>query len=322
MLSDKKKNTEASYTLDELETEINSLSGPEGKTVTFRNLGNNSQKIVVYQPSQTFTEIPGQEFTITAKYPKIVAHIRSSIGYYPGELDGGPEIDLSTLDSDVIITASSGYSTVNPNRQIVDMTDWYSNNNSCISNGYFTESTKDFFKSTKPSSFKKAFEYMNGDTIYDYTPLNLLDMSNCTSLNTGIEFNCVNTSILNLSSWDTSNVTDFYGAISIFAGWSGKIASDIVTIDINGWDFSKATNIEFMINYAVVNNINAISEIFIDGIIDFINNPSYRNMLGTSPAYVCNKIKSPIKLKNVPSDFNYQTAGFTSEDQFQILSYR
>ena len=36
-----------------------------------------------------------------------------------------------------------------------------------------------------------------------------------------------------------------------------------------------------------------------------------------------NKLKVPIKFKNIPSDFPstwWQTAGFTSEDQFEIVT--
>lgn len=102
-------------------------------------------------------------------------------------------------------------------------------------------------------------------------------------------------------------------------GYSAENGLDNAFIDISGWDTSKVkkiNNIFFLIYQA--------KSVLIKGIIDLSSvvpgvnaYKLFSNYSQTSSVFV-----EPIKLKNVPSDIDWQNMGFTSEDQFQILSHR
>ena len=329
MLSGKKKNAAGkTYTLDELETEINSLSGPEGKTVTFRNLDSTGkQHIEVFQPSLSWSQNNGNDLSITSKYPTINFWVSSSEGYVPGTLDHESPLDLSTIQDDMVITASTGYMQ-SGEKQLVDMSNWNDNNEDTAfdSEHNFTNATLEYFKSIKPTSLNNAFKFNYVNSIKSIGYLNLLDTSECVSFNHFLYINFLDITsqntifIHNLSGLNTSKVTDFRSCFRI--EYDTKIEA---IIDISGWDTSKGENFQ---NFISINN-KMIKSIEIKGIIDLVSDKTSYNY-SSGNYFIGNGffdgagdlLASPIKFKNVPSDFNWQAMGFTSEDQFQILSYR
>ena len=319
MLSDKKKNAEASYTLDELETEINSLSGPEGKTVTFRNLDSTGkQHIEVIQPQLSWSQNNGNDLSITSKYPTINFWVSSSEGYVPGTLDHESPLDLSTISDDMVITASTGYMQ-SGEKQLVDMSNWYNNNKDTAfdSDGNFTNATLDYFKSVKPTSLNHAFTlYRNLNK--NILNLNLLDTSECTNFNTFLYAYSdadqdKSSIIVNLSSLNTSNVTNFNYCLNFSSFSFGSLV-----IDISSWDTSKGENFKNFL-YFFTSRGNTLT---VKGIIDLSGDKTTYD--GSFNKFTNNttSLTEPIKFKNVPSDFDWQKMGFTSDDQFQILSYR
>ena len=311
MLSDKKKNTEDSYTLDELETEINSLSDNDGKTVTFVNLdSSNRQHIEVYQAAKSWSQNGDKDLIIQAKYPTLHFYIQSSEGYIPGTLDHESPIDLSTLTGNITISASTGSLNISDGRQLVDMSKYMKNNPSAVVDHRFTNTTKEYFKSVKPTSLNNAFYYIYIDPS-EFTYLNLLDTSECTDFSHFVWFFPDETSsILNLSALNTKNGINFNECI-LPHNESGRY--DYI-IDISSWDTSKATNLTNFLTSEVMNGTLTLK-----GIIDMSSATNYTLLVNN---VVAKYISEPIKLKNVPSDFDYKKAGFVSEDQFQILSHR
>ena len=242
----------------------------------------------------------------------------SHAGYVPGELDHTSPLDLSTLEGDVTITAQAGYINPTEGRQLVDMSNWCENNPDMIVGRRFTEAAKEYFKTVKPTTLNGFINA--GKALVDATPINLLDTSECTSFNGAflIRSESINEKKninINLTGLITSNVTDMTNAF----GYSSENGLDNAFIDISGWDTSKVkkiNNIFFLIYQA--------KSVLIKGIIDLssvvpgVNAYNlFSNYNQTSSVFV-----EPIKLKNVPSDIDWQNMGFTSEDQFQILSYR
>lgn len=320
MLSDKKKNaTSETYTLDELETEINSLSGPEGKTVTFRNLDSTGkQHIEVFQPSLSWSQDNGNDLSITSKYPTINFWVSSSEGYVPGTLDHESPLDLSTISDDMIITASTGY-IQSGEKQLVDMSNWYSTNKDTAFDDYnLTNATLEYFKSVKPTSLKKAFTFYR-NLNKNILNLNLLDTSECVNFNTFLyvysDIGQDNSSIIvNLSGLNTSNATDF--------GWCLNFSSfsfGSLVIDISSWNTEKGENFNHFLYFFSSGG----NDLTVKGIIDLSSDKTTYG--GYFDKFIYGNgalLTEPIKFKNAPSDFNWQNMGFTSEDQFQILSYR
>lgn len=315
-----KKNTEASYTLDELETEINSLSGSVGHSVTFRNLDSTGkQHIQVSQSGRVYSQTNNEDIVIPATFPTLNFWIQSSAGYMPGSLSQTSPIDMSTLEENIIITASTGY-TNSGEKQLVDMSDYIRNNEDCMDSKYnFTDATLSYFKSVKPTSLKRAFDDSVAPSSLIH--LNLLDVSECTDFSNNMIwfYPEKDYSVLNLSSWDTSKGKTFEYCITIYGDLGNKNREFDAIIDISSWDTSNATNLHNLIVFGYIDGINTIS---IYATIDMKSCTDYRNMIYIGSENTDRVSGPPIKLKNVPSDFNYQTAGFTSEDQFQILSHR
>lgn len=313
MLSDKKKNaTSETYTLDELETEINSLSGPEGKTVTFRNLDSSGgQHIEVVQPSQSWSQDGSTDLSITAKFPTINFWVQGHARYVPGELDVQSPLDLSTVTEDTIITASTGYTQpTGEDKELVDMSYWCKNNRDMIQNGYFTDATKEYFKTVKPTSLKYFFGG-NNIMINNLEVLNILDTSACTDFSRVFYLSFTTRGIVNLSGLNTSNCTNFNYCLYYLGFNNAKNG----IIDITSWDTSKGTS---FISFLMCPNLECLT---FKGIIDLSSASTYTNLIAIGDTTI-HSLFEPIKLKNVPLDFNYKKAGFTSEDQFQILSHR
>ena len=316
----KKNAAGKTYTLDELETEINSLFSSIGHSITFRNLDSTGkQHIQVSQSGKVYSQTNNEDIVIPATFPTLNFWIQSSAGYIPGSLSQNSPIDMSTLEENIIITASTGYAN-SGEKQLVDMSDYTRNNEDCMDSKYnFTDATLSYFKSVKPTSLNRAFDTSVAPSSLIH--LNLLDVSECTdfSNNTIWFYPEKNYPILNLSSWDTSKGKTFNDCITIFGDLGNKNREFDAIIDISSWNTSNATDLSNMIAFSYIDGINTIS---IYATIDMNSCTDYHNMIRIGSGNNDRVSGPPIKLKNVPSDFNYTRAGFTSEDQFQILSHR
>ena len=218
----------------------------------------------------------------------------------------------------MIITASTGYMQ-SGEKQLVDMSNWYSKNKDTAFNDYnLTNATLEYFKSVKPTSLKKAFEFRR-NLNKNILSLNLLDTSECVNFNTFLyvysDLGQDNSSIIvNLSSLNTSNVTNFEYCLSFSSFSFGSLV-----IDISSWNTEKGENFSNFLYFFTCGG----NDLTVKGIIDLSSDKTtydgnfYKFINGNRT-----QLTEPIKLKNVPSDFNWKKAGFTSEDQFQILSYR
>ena len=74
---------------------------------------------------------------------------------------------------------------------------------------------------------------------------NNFDTSNVVNLE-GMFFNCISLTSVDLSSFNTSNVTSTY---ALFSMWDYKNQSNLTTIDLSGWDTSQITNMRDMFAY-------------------------------------------------------------------------
>lgn len=88
------------------------------------------------------------------------------------------------------------------------------------------------------------------------------------------------------------------------------------SLDISELDFSLTYDFS-----EIFYKLTSTNKISIIGIIDMINCSKttsykcyYENMVNG------NNLKTPLKLKNIPDDFDYKIAGFSDETQFEIIN--
>ena len=138
--------------------------------------------------------------------------------------------------------------------------------------------------------------------------LTALDLSSFDTSNVGnmiyMFSECSKLTALDLSYFNTSNVRTM---IHMFDGCSSLTALDLSSFNISNVDMSY-----------MFYGCTKLTEI--KGVIDFHNQSSssyYRNMFTGCPI----SSSTPVQIKNPPSAENWwQTAGFTSEDQFEIVT--
>ena len=247
MPSDKKKNESSSikYTPQELVDQVKSLTGPSGKSVIFRNLDSSGGqhfevRLTPYGGDSFSQTTDGGDLTIKAQLPVASYWMRAHAGYVPGEFDIKPPLNMNDIEEDTIVTAETGYLQSSlPEKELVDMSNYYSKNKDCISNGRFTDTAKSYFKTIKPTSLSNAFYQAN--YAIDAYPLLLLDTSECTTMEYCFYYMFRSTSsklILNLSSWDTINV------ISMSYMFSG--CSSLTSLDVSSFNTSNVTNMNGM----------------------------------------------------------------------------
>ena len=379
-----KKNESTQYTLEEMKSEIDSLSSLQGKTVKFVNLDESgSQSIVAYRYYTVKNDYreSGSTLEITEDPEQYLAFYLSSnhTNYILGSLDTTSPIKFSEIEDGITITASPGYLYASGDRQLVDMSNYCGNNNFYNDDrSAFSNTAIEYFKSVKPTSLNKAFI----DVHLDYSSgLYFLDTSECTDF--GEAFSSFNSPILNLSTFDVSKGESFYKCFS-YAG------DNDVVIDISNWKFKENALLQRLfyraevahieMNNVDVSKINSFKEVFymlgdsrvtievldlkswhnnivttmdsfttsarikiinmpnidtsnvtdfdyafydnlylqeIRGVIDMKSAETYKRMIENS----VRNLTAKIKIKNPPSDENWwQTAGFTSEDQFEIVT--
>ena len=375
-----KKNESSSikYTPQEIVDQVKSLTGPSGKSVIFRNLDSSGGqhfevRLTPYGGDSFSQTTDGGDLTIKAQLPVASYWMRAHAGYVPGEFDIKPPLNMNDIEEDTIVTAETGYLQSSlPEKELVDMSNYYSKNKDCISNGRFTDTAKSYFKTIKPTSLSNAFYQAN--YAIDAYPLLLLDTSECTTMEYCFYYMFRSTSsklILNLSSWDTINVISmssmFSGSSnvstmsSMFSGCSSLTSLDVssfntsnvstmysmfrdcsslTTLDLSSFDTSNVSTMYSMfrdcsslttldlssfdtsnrrvdLQYAF-QNCSKLTEI--KGILDFkyITSTAYY-----SDAFAGCSISpdTPVQIKNPPTMENWwKIAGFTSEDQFEIVS--
>ena len=132
-----------------------------------------------------------------------------------------------------------------------------------------------------------------------------INIYNCSSL--VCAFNeCSSMTTINLSNWDTSNITDME---SVF---TRAFDSDTTYINISGWDTSKVTNMALMFQ-------GGYSLEHIEGIIDMSSCTTYINLFAN-----CDKLTG-VKIKNPPQEYYDNKASFESKidlssSQYEIVS--
>lgn len=402
ILSDKKKNESTQYTLDEMKSEIDSLSSPQGKTIIFRNLDESGGQKFIVTKTMTDSELEGSSQDLVVDPPNIKYnfYLRCHPGYIPGEIDHVSPVNYNDLEDGHVITAQPGYLASSTERQLVDMTEYLTINFSTAtepvsqySNRYrFTQSAIDYFKTVKPTNLHRGLA-SNSLFQTDTSVFNLLDTSECTNFNScfaglalydlsgeyntyanlnlsnwdmskatdiGSMFKNFDCNILDISNWDISSVIEvgslFYSAkINTIIGldkldvsklpdlgsflYMANIKNYNEIMDLSSWKNNIATSIS---NFAQglhtkvldISNIdtshcaymsNAFYSSYIEevrGVIDLSSIP-VNNIYSMNNIVNINKLKVPIKFKNIPSDFPstwWQTAGFTSEGQFEIVT--
>ena len=242
-----KKNTVGeTYTPQEIVQEVRNLSGPSGKSVIFRNLDSSGGqhfevRLTPYGGNEFSQTTDGGDLTIKAQLPVANYWMRSHAGYVPGELDVLPPLNMNDIKEDYVVTAKTGYFQSSlPDKQSVDMSNYYDNNRDCINSSthYFTDTAKEYFKTIKPTSMYRAFYQAN--FVRDTYPLLLIDTSDCTSMEECFYymFKSNGTEILNLTSWDTSNVIDMS---SMFSG-----CSLLTSLDLSSFNTSSVTDMSNM----------------------------------------------------------------------------
>lgn len=381
-----KKNESTQYTLEEMKSEIDSLSSLQGKTVKFVNLDESgSQSIVAYRyyTAQNDYRESGSTLEITEDPEQYLAFYLSSnhTNYILGSLDTTSPIKFSEIEGGITITASPGYLHTSGDRQLVDMSEYYQNNNLYNDDGSaFSNTAIEYFKSVKPTSLYYAFQ----DTILnDSSGLYFLDTSECTNFeSTFAYFDCP---ILNLSTFDVSKGESFFGcfmsagdddvpAVIDISNWKFKenarledlfYIARVAHIEMNNVDVSKIKSfmkVFYMLNSSshtiemldlkswhnnivttmnnftehasikIINmpnidtsNVTNFDRAFssnpdlqeIRGVIDMKSAETYESMVENSVG----NLTAKIKIKNPPSASDWwQTAGFTSEDQFEIVT--
>ena len=375
-----------------MKSEIDSLSSPQGKTITFRNLDESgSQSFIItrnYNAENTYTQSTGEISIQEDPEQYIHFHLSSNhVNYIPGEIDTESPIKFSDIEDGTIITAQPGYLFTTEERQLVDMSEYVRNNPSAINDNAtaFSDTAIEYFKTVKPTSLQDAFNHH----VNDPSGLYFLDTSECTNFDNAFSINSTNYTtnfILNLSMLDVSKGETFNDCFFN----TGNINNESISvIDISNWKFKENADIESLFDrtnvsnlimnnvdvskitsfYCVFNNIgdNHVLEILdlkdwhnnivenmrmfvyygnvkiinmpnidtskckyfdnafynmenlqeIRGTIDMKSATSYDDMFSNSVS----NLTSPIKIKNPPSDTNWwQTAGFTSEGQFEIVT--
>ena len=388
-----KKNESSSikYTPQELVDQVKSLTGPSGKSVIFRNLDSSGGqhfevRLTPYGGDSFSQTTDGGDLTIKAQLPVASYWMRAHAGYVPGEFDIKPPLNMNDIEEDTIVTAETGYLQSSlPEKELVDMSNYYSKNKDCISNGRFTDTAKSYFKTIKPTSLSNAFYQAN--YAIDAYPLLLLDTSECTTMEYCFYYMFRSTSsklILNLSSWDTINVISMS---YMFSGCSSLTSLDVssfntsnvtnmngmfstcnslTSLDLSSFDTSSVDDMSYMfrgcssltildLSSFNTSNVTNMSSMFsgcssltsldlssfdtsnrrvdlqyafqncsklteIKGILDFkyITSTAYY-----SDAFAGCSISpdTPVQIKNPPTMENWwKIAGFTSEDQFEIVS--
>ena len=242
----KNESSSTTYTPQELVEEVQNLTGPEGKSVIFRNLDSSGGqhfevRLTPYGGDEFSQTTDGGDLTIKAQLPVANYWMRSYAGYVPGELDVLPPLNMNDIKEDYVVTAKTGYFQSSlPDKQSVDMSYYYSNNKDCINSSthYFTDIAKEYFKTIKPTSMYRAFYQAN--FVNDAYPLLLIDTSDCTSMEACFYymFKYNGTEILNLTSWDTSSVRNMY---CMFQG-----CSSLTSLDVSSFDTSNVTNMSYM----------------------------------------------------------------------------
>ena len=182
------------------------------------------------------------------------------------------------------------------------------------------------FNTSNVSDMTSMFDGCDSLTTLDlssFNTSNVIDMhymfSGCSSLATldlssfdtssvsGMSYmfnGCYSLTTLDVSSFDTSNV---YDMSYMFSG-----CSKLTTLDLSSFNMSNVSNIHDMFSGCI-----KLTEI--KGIIDF-NNISLRNYYVDIFTNCPISSSTPVQIKNPPSAENWwQTAGFTSEDQFEIV---
>ena len=245
----KNESSSTTYTPQELVEEVQNLTGPEGKSVIFRNLDSSGGqhfevRLTPYGGNEFSQTTDGGDLTIKAQLPVANYWMRSHAGYVPGELDVLPPLNMNDIKEDYVVTAKTGYFQSSlPDKQSVDMSNYYSNNKDCINSSthYFTDIAKEYFKTIKPTSMYQAFQ----ECIYskDNYPFLLIDTSECTTMescfyNSYLGANSTADKVLNLSSWDTTKVNTMH---SMFYG-----CNSLTTLDLSSFNTSNATDMHSM----------------------------------------------------------------------------
>ena len=249
--SDKKKNESSSttYTPQELVEEVQNLTGPEGKSVIFRNLDSSGGqhfevRLTPYGGNEFSQTTDGGDLTIKAQLPVANYWMRSHAGYVPGELDVLPPLNMNNIKEDYVVTAKTGYFQSSlPDKQSVDMSNYYDNNLDCINSSthYFIDTAKEYFKTIKPTSMYQAFQ----ECIYseDNYPFLLIDTSECTTMercfyNSHLGANSTADKVLNLSSWDTTKVSTM--------SYMFNKCTSLTTLDVSSFNTSNVSNMRYM----------------------------------------------------------------------------
>ena len=308
----KNESSSTTYTPQELVQEVRNLSGPSGKSVIFRNLdssgGQHFEVRLNPHGGDTFSQDGYGDMKIQAQFPEATFWVRSHSGYVPGEIDTKSPLNMNEIEEDYVITAQVGYQQPG-NGELVDLSNYYSNNSDCISssNHYFTDNAKDYLRSIRPTSMYKAF--YNCKECNDNYPFLLIDTSECTTMEQCFyDANLGRSStdkVLNLSSWDTTKV--------ISMTYMFHDCSSLTSLDLSSFNMSNVRNMSYMFDGCA-----KLTEI--KGVIDFHNQSNrgyYRNIFASCPI----SSSTPVQIKNPPTEENWwQTAGFTSEDQFEIVT--
>lgn len=397
-----KKNESTQYTLDEMKSAVDSLSSPQGKTIIFRNLDESGGQKFIVTKTLADSELEGSSQDLVVDPPDIKYnfYLRCHTGYIPGTIDHETPINYNDLGDGEIITAQPGYLASSTDRQLVDMTDYYTNNKAnCLNNqqDFFSNDAVDYFKTIKPTSLNNAFKGLTlnysentkkmrdvfllldtsecTDFSYAFADLNIKNYQNSTdpmvinltglnvskSINFSYTLSSMNTHlIVDITGWDTSNCTnadfmfqtinrniDFIGLETLtfpnctsfsntldfydladepkeylnLQNW--KVSNKCTNlfeifyrtrykiIDITGWDTSGVTNFQYMMRESPCTELR--------GVLDMAS--AVQNWQGYQNMVKGDNLQVPINIKNPPSPSDWwQKAGFTSEDQFEIVT--
>ena len=146
-----------------------------------------------------------------------------------------------------------------------------------------------------------VFNNMN-NMFYDCNSLTTLDVSKWDTSNvtdmTHVFYECKALTNLDVSNWNTSNVTNM--------GFMFSGCNSLTTLDVSNWNTSKVTNMNGMFW-----NCNALTTI--KGVIDMKSCTKYYNMFG-----YCNNLTG-VKIKNPPSGFTDDYASEISSGKIVIV---
>ena len=156
---------------------------------------------------------------------------------------------------------------------------------------------------TNASKFLCCINSLDQNKIYGLEGLNL---SNCENLTSTFDFYLLDTDpleYLNLQKCKISNkCKDMTNAF---------YRTRATIIDITGWDTSGVTSFQYMMRESPCQELR--------GTLDMAS--AIQSWKGYSNMVNGNTLTVPIKIKNPPSASDWwQTAGFTSEDQFEIVT--